>query len=137
MLRLFLATVFLIIGAATAPAQRFDDDALLQAASALTKVAAAVDTFVADNPTGARVSSEELLHSATRHDPNLLRPLQRFALLARAEGRNSSVLVCTADQRRGLIEDAGCTARSDLQFWHSTPNAPCVFSLNLPRICGP
>lgn len=135
MVRHILAVLVVVVTPACA--QTLDDGTLSQAAAALTKVAKAVDTLVAYDPAAAALPSDELLRVATRHDPDLLRPLQRFAVFARAEGRNSSVLVCTADQQRGLIEDAGCSGPPDLQLWRSEPRAPCAFSLNLVKICGP
>lgn len=130
--------LLVLVLAVAAQAQTVDDHSLSSVASALTKLARAVDAYVADDPvSAATLQSDELLRVATRHDPGLLHPFKRFAVRARAEGRNSSVLVCTADGQRGLIEDAGCTARSDLQLWRSVQDASCHFFLDLVRICGP
>jgi hypothetical protein len=116
-------------------AQSPDNATMCPLASALTKVARAVDAYAADNPAAGSLRGVDLVDAATKHDPTLVQPFSQFHITARVEGRNSSVLVCTRDQKRSLIEDAGCTARSDAQRWADVPPFPCGFSLDLAAVC--
>lgn len=103
-------------------------------ASALLRLARAVDTYVADRPQAAAMSSDALLAAATEHNPRLLDPFTRYDLRARAEQRSSSVLVCEAEG--AVVEDAGCTPFTDFPAWRAQPRPACRFSLNLVQVCG-
>lgn len=129
------ALVSALLYSCAAAGQPPDDELLLIKASALTKVAAAVDSAIRykDAPMGVEA---ELLRLATEHDPELLAPFQGLKLRVRRSGANSSVLVCSADETRGLIEDAGCTARSDEHLWRRQPSAECRFHLDLDAVCN-
>ncbi len=113
------------------------DEQLLIKASALTKVAAALESAVRFKGAPERLSEEELKDFATRHDPGLLEPFRSFTVRVRRQGPNSSVLLCTADGRTGLIEDAGCTARVDARLWEREPQVGCEFALDLEAVCAP
>lgn len=115
-------------------AQSMDSRTMCPLASALTKLARAVDVYVGENSMASAMRGEELVRAAADRDPSLLEPFSKFRVTARVEGRNSSVLVCTADGRRTLIEDAGCTARSDAQRWDDG-SYPCGFTLDLAAVC--
>lgn len=106
-------------------------------ASSLTKVAKAVDGYVSQNPSAAAaMQGRALVEAATKPDPGLLDPFEGYSISARAQGRNSSVLVCTSDQALGLLEDAGCTARADAHRWQHNPPLLCGFSLDLDVTCS-
>ena len=111
------------------------DDELLIKASALTKVAAALESAVKFKDAPPQLSEAELLHYATTHDPDLLQPFQGYVLRARRVGDMTSVLLCTKDGQSALIEDSGCTARSDLHLWDRSPPVTCVFQLDLAAVC--
>lgn len=108
---------------------------MLIAASALTKVAIAVDATVRFGDLPDATSNDQLLSLATADDPELLAPFATFRVLARQQGADSEVLLCTADSNFALIEDAGCTASSDLHHWKQSPLPPCAFAIDLATIC--
>jgi hypothetical protein len=105
-------------------------------ASALTKVASALEAFVRFGDAPENLLESELLRRATADDPSLLVPFENLAIRARRTGPLSSVLVCTKDRREGLLEDAGCTGKFDEHLWQRTPRPPCDFQLDLPQVCG-
>ena len=119
----------------SANGQNFDREEMLVKASALTKVARAVASAVQFKDAPASLSEEELLRFATQHDPEMLEPFRDYAVRARRVGMASSVLMCTKDRRTGLIEDSGCSARSDAHLWDRIPRVPCEFQLNLDQVC--
>lgn len=104
-------------------------------ASALTKVSAAVDSTVRYTPVLEQATSAELLALSTDHDPALMTPFKNFKVLVRRVGPNSEVLVCEPDGSRGLLEDAGCTAKLDKHLWRDSPPALCQFTLDLEALC--
>ena len=77
--------------------------------------------------------SGDVLSAATEHDRSLLGPFRTYELFVRVEGRNSSVLVCTGNKARALLEDAGCSARVDGQLWRE--GFLCGFTLDLSSVC--
>lgn len=117
-------------------AQPVDDEAMLARAAALTKLAAAVESAVQFKDAPEDLSEAELLAFATRHDPGLLDAFGGFVVRVRRQGRLSSVLLCTVDRQTALMEDAGCTAKSDLHLWRAVPAAGCDFQLSLPVVCA-
>jgi hypothetical protein len=117
-------------------AETDNDEAMLRQASALTKVAAALESAVALNDAPEGLSEPELLRFATKHDPGMLEPFGGSILRARRVGSLSSVLLCSRDGRIALIEDAGCTARSDTHLWKRVPPVQCEFQLALEMVCS-
>jgi hypothetical protein len=105
-------------------------------ASRLTKIAKMVDDYASTNPDATLMTGQQLVQRATGHDEEALQPFGDYFVTARVEGRSSSVLVCTSDQRLGLLEDAGCTARADVHRWQHVPTLPCGFSLDLDATCA-
>ena len=129
------ALLCLALWGCSANGQSFDREEMLTKASALTKVARAVASAVQFKDAPASLSEEELLRFATRHDAEMLEPFRDYAVRARRIGMASSVLMCTKDRRTGLIEDSGCSARSDVHLWERTPAVPCRFQLDLDKVC--
>lgn len=104
-------------------------------ASALLPLSAAIDAYVARNPKAASaLTTEKLIKVVTDDDPRLLFPFRDYVLRTRVDGRNSSVLVCSAELE-AIVEDAGCTGPSDLPLWNNRPRRQCVFSLDLAEAC--
>lgn len=103
-------------------------------ASALTKLSASVESTVRYKNPPESISDEDLLKLATKHDPSLLNPFVAYHLLILKENRHSAVLVCSKNNNSALLEDSACTAALDIHRW-KTPNAPCVFTLNLTEVC--
>lgn len=126
---------FALLAASVAQAQPSAQE-MCSLASSLTKLAKAVDGFVSQNEAAAAtMRGNELLQTATKNDPGLLVPFRDYFIEARAKGRNSSVQVCSSDQSRGLLEDAGCSPQADVHRWQHQPLLECGFTLNLEEIC--
>ncbi len=109
---------------------------MLIKASALTKVAAALEASVRFGNATPDLSETELLNYATSHDPDLLTPFQDYALRARRVGNLSSVLMCSKDAQTALLEDAGCSPKFDEHLWERSPQLPCAFQLDLAKACA-
>lgn len=113
----------------------FDQEELLGAAAALTKVSAPVHTAVRYKNPAKTLADVSLLEFSTAHNPGLLERFKDYTLRARQEGKNSSVLVCDAQGSTALIEDAGCTSHLDRRIWETQPNHPCSYVLDLATTC--
>ena len=104
-------------------------------ASALTKLAAAVDATVRYMQIPDEVTGVGLLALATAEDPSLLEPFKTFKVIVHREGRFSEVLMCEAEGTTALLEDSGCTAKLDRHAWRERPLTRCAFTLDLPTLC--
>lgn len=131
--RFFVFTVLVIL--ATGCATPTPEREMNSLASALTKLAAAVDASVRydDPPTG--LSDTEMLRLATSHDPSLLASFASFELHVQRVGSDSSVLICRASAGQAVLEDAGCTALMERHHWKSQTALACEPTLDLPTIC--
>ncbi|MBY0269114.1 MAG: hypothetical protein K2X06_04500 [Burkholderiales bacterium] len=109
---------------------------MLIKASALTKVAAALEASVRFGNATPDFSETELLNYATSHDPDLLAPFQDYVLRARRIDNFSSVLMCSKDGQTALLEDAGCSPKFDEHLWEKSPPLPCDFQINLANTCA-
>ncbi|MCB5191449.1 hypothetical protein LG198_11990 [Methylobacillus arboreus] len=106
---------------------------MLIEASALTKLSSAVEAYVRYDSDGTVTSDQQLLQTATAHDPDLLRPFQHRLIKVNTEDRHAILLVCTQDGLRGLLEDAGCSAPMDRHLWQES--RPCQFTLQAAEVC--
>lgn len=109
---------------------------MLIKASALTKVATALEAYVRFGDATQELSETELLNLATSHDPDLLTPFQDYVLRARRVGNFSSILMCSKDAQTALLEDAGCSSQFDEHLWERSPQLPCDFQLDLAKTCA-
>lgn len=132
-MRWIIAAICLAYGF-PAYSQTVSDSAMCQLSSPLTRLARAVDAYVSDNPRAGQMHSDDVLSAATEHDRSLLDPFRAYDLSVQVEGRNSSVLVCTANKTKALLEDAGCSARVDGQLWRE--GFLCGFTLDLSAVCA-
>ncbi len=121
----------LLLGCASQPRER----EINHLASALTKLAAAVDASIRFKRPAENLTEDQLLEFSTAHDPALLQPFQRMNIRVLRDGRSSAVLICEANTGKPLLEDAGCTAEMDVRRWEQ-PARRCKFSLNLRRTCA-
>lgn len=129
-----LALTCLTVWCSLATAQAFTEEDMLIKASALTKVAVATESAARYKDPSPDLSEREFIEFSTQHDPSLLEPFAGFTLRARWRDRRSIVLVCTADGKVRLLEDAGCTAELDKHHWRETESA-CEFSINVGEVC--
>ena len=124
-----LLALALVAGCAPTP-QRPDSEEMYIKASALTKLAAAVESTVRYKNPPPDLSESELLTLATRHDPVLLENFKGYKVRVLQQDRHSVVLVCDSIGDRALLEDAGCTGPMDRHRWMDKPE-PCEFSVDV------
>ena len=102
----------------------------------LTRLSKAVESTVRYKSPPTEVEGTALLELSTKHDPALLIPFSGFSLHILRQDPDSVVLVCTEDNSRALFEDAGCTARLEVQHWNIDVDRPCIFTVNPSEICA-
>jgi hypothetical protein len=107
-----------------------------QLGAALIPVAAAVESTVRYKNPRPELSDAELLALATGHAPDLLQPFARYLVRVKREAGHAVVLVCARKSNVALLEDAGCTARTDRHAWRANPAAPCEFTVQAAAVCG-
>ena len=76
----------------------------------------------------------DLVGLACERDPSLCSPLSDYRITVKREGEDAVLLLCTADQRRALLEDIACTPRMDAIHWEKG-NVPCQFTLRAAGAC--
>lgn len=128
----FVALALVVVAACATASGEAD---MQQMASAATKVARQLDAYVFGHPDAAALTSGDLAAEMRRQDAELMATLDDYQVRFRVVGENSSMLVCAKDGSRALLEDAGCSAISDLHQWDGPP-APCEFSLDLSVVCA-
>lgn len=117
--------------------ETISEEAMMIKASELTKLSTAVESAVHyERDRSAGLKGLALMKFATEHDPELLSRFSAYEVRVSAKDSHSAVLVCTADGRRALLEDAGCTAPMDRHAWNEGPETPCEFKLNLSALCS-
>jgi hypothetical protein len=115
--------------------RRVDSEEMYIKASALTKLAAAVESTVRYKNPPPELGESELLTLATRHDPILLENFKGYKVRVLRNERHSVVLVCNATGTLALLEDAGCSGPMDRNRWMGKPES-CEFSLDTKAVCG-
>jgi hypothetical protein len=104
----------------------------------LLQLTSKVSGTIREDPTGtAALSDRELLERSTSTDPTLLKSFDRYKVTIQRADKEVSLLVCTRDGARGLLEDASCTGKLDLTLWERSPAAACQPTLQFPAACKP
>ena len=111
-----------------------DSEEMYIKASALTKLAAAVESTVRYKNPPPTLDESELLTLATKHDPILLENFKDYKVRVLREERHSVVLICDASGRQSLLEDAGCSGPMDRHRWTGKPER-CEFSIDTREVC--
>jgi len=111
-----------------------NNEVMLTRASQLAKLSTAVESTVRYKNPPADLDEQGLLKFATRHDPQLLDNFADYKVRVLVAERHSVVLVCTKDGKRGLLEDAACTAAFDQHLWKDS-SKPCEFTLTTKTAC--
>ncbi len=114
--------------------RNLNNEVMLTKAAQLTKLSIAVESTVRYKNPPAGLDDQELLKLATRHDPQLLDNFSDYKVRVLVVERHSEVLVCTQDERRGLLEDAACTVAFDQHLWKDS-GKPCAFTLDTKTAC--
>ena len=128
--RLMLFTL-LVFNAGCAHYCVADKEEMYSLASALTKLTTAVEEKVLFREAPAEMKDMELIHFSTSHDPRLKEPFAGYLLKAHAVNGHAVVLVCDQSGSRGLLEDGGCSAVVDKQWWRDQPDHPCEISTQM------
>lgn len=129
------ASIAMYAGACSLKHPDNHDDGMATLAGQLLDLTRSVAEEVSSDPTGtAGLSDHDLLVRATAHDPTLLQGFTGYLVKTHREGSNVSVLVCTADGARGLMEDTACVRGLDKALWHD-PKAPCESTITLAAAC--
>jgi hypothetical protein len=110
-------------------------DRMYQLGASLNAVAAAVESTVRYKNPPPDLTDAQLLELATQHEPQMLEPLAKYVLKIKREGGHAVVLVCARKSNVALLEDAGCTARTDRHAWRLNPAPPCEFALRPADAC--
>ena len=101
-------------------------------ASQLKDISAAIDGTL-------KFSSEpytdphKLLLAAIKDDKSKLAPFENYQLRIVIQEKNAILLLCKEEIL--LIEDAGCSAKSDIQHWQSDKNQICKVTLKSNQVC--
>ena len=99
-------------------------------ADALTKLSPKVESAVRYGSLPENATSSDLLALATQGDPGLLELFIGYEVRVLAHDRHASVMVCTKDGKRGLLEDLGCSPMLDRNLWLEQTIMPCSFTLS-------
>ncbi|WP_323660357.1 hypothetical protein [Pectobacterium versatile] len=128
-----LASVLLLAGCCSASSAN-QQETMYPLSSALTKLSASVEAETRyGNPGSA--TDNALLVAATAHDPALLSPFNHYQMKAKSVEGHSLILVCSADGRQALLEDAGCTAKMDKHHWQEKTNPGCNYTIDMAQVC--
>ena len=136
-MKLIVAATFVAVAiGVVACASRVNEREMNYLGSALTKVSASVDAKVRYEPSLKNASSEVLLKSVAKDDPQLMRNFDGRVLRVLVTGEDSVVLLCESGAGRALLEDAGCTAKLDIHRWNMSGAQKCEFTLNPNQMCS-
>jgi hypothetical protein len=81
-------------------------------------------------------SGEKCIHFGVEDDPSLLTPFEGFLVKAKCETKHAIVLICDAEGKKALFEDAGCTTYVDWPVDNTVrPSRECDFSIQLEAVC--
>lgn len=80
------------------------------------------------------LTDTQLLTLATEEDPDLLEPFRHDLLKLNRDFGHAVILVCTSDGKKGLLEDAGCTAEIERHLWKQ--DVACQFTISASKVCG-
>ncbi|QTA83682.1 Uncharacterized protein dnl_60960 [Desulfonema limicola] len=112
---------------------KVDEKTMYTLSSSLTKLSAAVESTVRYKKPPAGINDQDLLNLAVKHDPKLLEPFKEYKLRVLQKNKHAVVLVCSKDGKKGLLEDAGCSAAMDKHLWQSSSS--CKFTLDPDEVC--
>ena len=113
-----------------------EENAMRPLASALTKLSSEMESLVRYGNPPANATENDLFLQATKNDPSCLDPFDNYTLHTRTQDNHAIVLLCTGDEKQGLLEDLGCTAMLDRNLWGEGATMPCDFSLSVELVCN-
>lgn len=98
----------------------------------LTKLTSGVVSMVRYRKIPKDISDIDLLLIATKDDPGMLEPFNKYSIKIRKDNKNVVILVGTKDGEKSLLEDASWTYELDKQHWKSSAPIPFDFTIDLP-----
>ena len=114
-----------------------DNEKLAALGSRVTKLSAFWDGEVRYRDTiKSDWTSKQMIDFMKSKRPIMMVPFADCAVKFTRQGKNSAVLICTADEKRALFEDAGCNARLDAAPWKDKEKRNCEFKLDLAAVCA-
>lgn len=114
----------------------YSTEEMFDLASKLKDLATAVDGTLKFSDTKFDQSTHSqtaLLLEAVNNDVQKLEPFSDYELILSIQEDNAILLLC--DDDIALIEDIGCTAKSDLQHWQATQSHSCQITLDATALC--
>ena len=98
----------------------------------LIPLAKAVDVIADKLPPDAK--DDEIFKAVVERSGNskLFEPFKEFKLKSRIQDGTGVILVCTKDEKEGIIEDVSCTTRPDT---HRPSGSPCIYLLDVKAVC--
>lgn len=130
---LTLALALLLAGCGTVLAD--DASRLEQMGSHLILVLPAVEEEICGDPASANLPESALVSLTRKRLGNRLDAFAGHVLRVRCQQGLATMLVCSPDGSRALLQDAGCSLRLDEKTWKQRPDSPCEFTLDLATIC--
>jgi hypothetical protein len=100
--------------------------------AALIKFTRAAQSHTAYEP--VTTTDKELLQTVYNQKPELRREFERFTIHTKRDGKNIVILVCSANGRIGLLEDASWTLPVDRKWYKTDKKHPCAFDPTLNRV---
>jgi hypothetical protein len=123
-----------VIAACGFTREKVDSSEMYVRASALTKLAAAMESYIRYDHPLASLSEAELLAEGTKHNPGLLTNMGEYRIRVLSRDRHAVILMCTKAGDRALLEDAGCTGELEVHHWKNG-DVPCEFSVSVASVC--
>ncbi|MBB1478007.1 hypothetical protein H5186_00755 [Pseudoalteromonas sp. SG41-2] len=130
----YLTLILVIVLSVGCPslANAHEPEKMADLASQLKDISAAVDGTLKFS-TKTYTDPQALLMAAINSNKNNLTPFEDYQLKVFIQDKNAILLLCEDDIL--LIEDAGCTAPSDIQHWQSIDTQACKVTINASKIC--
>ena len=125
--------VVLLTACATSNALAVDEDERGILSTKMVNLSSAVNAYFSGLPSAPVDNDETILKNATQHDPRLLADeFKPYLLKTQYQNPYAVVLLCSADGKQAIMEDAGCSAQLDRQI---KDDAPCEFKLHVTKGC--
>ena len=128
---LYISLIVLLSGCYTP--KKNNPEVMADLASQLKDIATAVDGTLKFSETPYS-TTDELLKAAVNNDLSKLAPFGKYTLIVNVQDDNAVLLLC--DANTALIEDAGCTAQSDIQHWGAEAIHQCEITINAQQLCN-
>ena len=127
-----VTVIVLSLGCTSTASSSNDPEIMADLASQLKDVAAAVDGTLKFSANTFN-DPQALLMAAINNDASKIAPFKGYQLKIETQANNAVLLLCKDEVI--LIEDAGCTAQSDVQHWQSKQKQACQLTINTTEVC--